>query len=339
MPAGSKTDLPLAKAEAISGRASGRTFKGGKNQHNSNFSQRREVREYVTETALQTPQSVEKEGLEALQALEQRESPAVRSAAHSEAAVPLQPVRSTVQQKSNLQPMEDPPLEQCCMMYVYSIAIQRKTGSMGIDDSDSRIMVTLKEQDYILQTEVIPLQLSVKLPRPCNYNYLNYTAGKNFDKTEMFACTCEKSDKSEKEDETDIMRLGLGLEPAPKGRKPCQNQGVKRKTSDSRGGVLWGKKGWDSSDFECIRTQHGIAHVCTGFEKQALLLLELNKTVTITRNNYRKFSSTFVPLMLSLEEHNLDNAISEENSSGCSNFTLLTLNGLFYLYIPISSGF
>lgn len=49
------------------------------------------------------------------------------------------------------------------MMHVHSIAIQRKTGSLGIHDSDSRIMVSMKEQDYILQTKVMHPQLFVSL--------------------------------------------------------------------------------------------------------------------------------------------------------------------------------
>jgi len=47
------------------------------------------------------------------------------------------------------------------MMHVYSIAIRRTTGSMGIDDSGRRIKVTLKERDYSFQAEVIPPQLFI----------------------------------------------------------------------------------------------------------------------------------------------------------------------------------
>ncbi|PKU49504.1 hypothetical protein llap_213 [Limosa lapponica baueri] len=73
MPAGSKTDPPLAKAEPISnsGSTSGiMHLRRGKNPR-SNCSQREE-REYVREATLQTPRSMKKEGEDMLQAQEQR---------------------------------------------------------------------------------------------------------------------------------------------------------------------------------------------------------------------------------------------------------------------------
>ncbi|KAK4823897.1 hypothetical protein QYF61_007962 [Mycteria americana] len=75
MPAGSKTDLPLAKAEPISDGGSAsvimylRRGGGGTVQHQQ---QSEEESEYVRETTLQTPKSVKKEGEEVLQVQEQR---------------------------------------------------------------------------------------------------------------------------------------------------------------------------------------------------------------------------------------------------------------------------
>lgn len=68
MPDGSKMDLPVAKAKPISktGSASGITDlrKGSKLPRWGNCSQKSEEWEYVRETAVQTPTSVGKEGVE-----------------------------------------------------------------------------------------------------------------------------------------------------------------------------------------------------------------------------------------------------------------------------------
>ncbi|KAK4818955.1 hypothetical protein QYF61_022342 [Mycteria americana] len=73
MPAGSKMDLPLAKAKPISngGSASGMEYLGrGKNCCATAAG--KEECEYVRGTTLQTPRSAEKDGEEVLQVPEQR---------------------------------------------------------------------------------------------------------------------------------------------------------------------------------------------------------------------------------------------------------------------------
>ncbi|GAB0188848.1 AN1-type zinc finger protein 5-like [Grus japonensis] len=110
MPAGSKTDPPLAKAKPIShgGSASGIMYlrRGEKNCARPTAAEREE-QEYVRETTLQTPRSVQKEGQEVLQVPEQRfPCSLVRQ------AVPLQPTEVHGGADIHLQPMEDPMLEQ-----------------------------------------------------------------------------------------------------------------------------------------------------------------------------------------------------------------------------------
>jgi len=76
VPAGSKTDLPLAKAEPISngGSASATTHirRGEGGELCNSYCSRLQSSQHVRERTLQTPRSVKKEVEKVLQALEQR---------------------------------------------------------------------------------------------------------------------------------------------------------------------------------------------------------------------------------------------------------------------------
>ncbi|GAB0185750.1 hypothetical protein GRJ2_001040300 [Grus japonensis] len=113
MPAGSKMDPPLAKAEPISngGSASGITVKKGKKPTRSNCNQKRGVRICERNNSADTRVSADgggggASGARAEILLQPMEETMVRQ------AVPLQPIEVDGGADIHLQPMEDPMPEQ-----------------------------------------------------------------------------------------------------------------------------------------------------------------------------------------------------------------------------------